>query len=76
MPNNKRVWTRADYEFLRDNYAHVSVKQMALFLIVLPAQLGRVCQCGACCLNIVAYRVRVRVIEWLFVVLLALIYLI
>ncbi|HCS4148737.1 TPA: hypothetical protein OQ574_005046 [Salmonella enterica] len=32
MGSNRRGWTRADYEFLRDNYAHISVKQMAVIL--------------------------------------------
>ncbi|EAA7134728.1 hypothetical protein DLO46_03035 [Salmonella enterica] len=32
MGSNKRVWTRQDYEFLRDNYRKISVGKMAEML--------------------------------------------
>ncbi|EJX4245102.1 hypothetical protein E4L41_20985 [Salmonella enterica subsp. enterica serovar Javiana] len=29
MPSNRRLWTRKEYEFLRDNYRKMTVDKMA-----------------------------------------------
>ncbi|ELR8229726.1 hypothetical protein QRI27_002706 [Salmonella enterica] len=32
MGSNRRVWTRKEYEFLRDNYSKMTVDKMAEYL--------------------------------------------
>lgn len=36
MGSNKRLWTRQDYEFLRDNYRKMSANKMAEYLDRMP----------------------------------------
>ncbi len=39
MPSNKRLWTKADYDFLRFNYDVLSVSQMADVLCRTPGSI-------------------------------------
>ncbi|EEC5203194.1 hypothetical protein DJ252_24045 [Salmonella enterica subsp. enterica serovar Uzaramo] len=32
MPSNRRLWTRKEYDFLRDNYGKMTVDKMAQIL--------------------------------------------
>lgn len=37
MPSNRRLWTKRDYDFLRDNYCGMSASKMAAVLCRTPA---------------------------------------